>query len=131
MVALTERRLVKRRTGDLFTDPVKAAVDIFEGAMVVLDAGFAAPGRTAVGLKARGICSTSALNAGGAAGALNVNINAGIFALNNDGSVARTHIGGTAYIVDDQTVAATDGGGTRSPAGPIIDVNDDGVWVKF
>ncbi|MFB0515162.1 MAG: hypothetical protein ACETWG_00985, partial [Candidatus Neomarinimicrobiota bacterium] len=33
------------------------------------------------------------------------------------------------YIVDDQTVAKTDGTGTRSPAGFIEDVDSNGVWV--
>lgn len=131
MVALTQRRFAKRRTGDMFTDPVKAAVDIHEGALVVLDAGFAAPGRVAVGLKARGVCLTSALNAGGAAGAINVNVGTGTYQFNNDGTVLRTHIGASAYIVDDNTVAAADGGGTRSIAGLIIDVDADGVWIKF
>jgi hypothetical protein len=97
----------------------------------VLDAGLAAPGRTAVGLKPRGIARSEADNSTGAASAISVTCDKGIFALVNDASVLRTHIGGTAYIVDDQTVAATDGGGTRSPAGEIIDVDAVGVWVKF
>lgn len=33
----------------------------------------------------------------------------------------------TAYIVDDQTVAATDGTGTRSAAGRIVLIEWDGV----
>jgi hypothetical protein len=34
-------------------------------------------------------------------------------------------------LVDDQTLAATDGAGTRSEAGDIYDVDDDGVWIEF
>jgi hypothetical protein len=34
------------------------------------------------------------------------------------------------YIVDDQTVAKTDGTGTRSVAGKVVDVDSIGVWVQ-
>ena len=37
---------------------------------------------------------------------------------------------GTAYIVDDQTVAKTNGSSTRSAAGTIVDVDAQGVWVR-
>jgi hypothetical protein len=131
MVALADTRFTAIFPGQRFTDPVKAAVNIFAGAMVVLDAGFAAPGRTAVGLKARGVAAAAANNSLGAAGAISVEVNKGVFMMLNDGSINRTHIGGSAYIVDDQTVAATDGTGTRSLAGEIMDVEATGVHVKF
>ena len=35
------------------------------------------------------------------------------------------------FVVDDETVAKTNGGGTRSPAGIIADADDQGVWVRF
>lgn len=131
MTALTSSRLVKRRTAERFTDPVKAATTIQKGALVVLDAGYAAPGLTATGLKARGIAEDFVDNSGGAAGAKTVEVLKGTYSFVNDGSITRSHIGGTAYIVDDQTVAATDGTGTRSAAGEIIDVDAGGVWVKL
>ena len=34
-------------------------------------------------------------------------------------------------MVDDQTVAKTNGGNTRSPAGIIDSVDADGVWIRF
>jgi len=34
-------------------------------------------------------------------------------------------------VVDDQTVAKTDGTATRSPAGFVDMVDDLGVWVRF
>lgn len=131
MVALSSSRQIKRRTGDRFTDPVKTAVSIQKGALVVLDGGYAAPGRTAAGLKARGVAEDYVDNASGANGAKTVEVMKGVYSFINDGSVLRTHIGGTAYIVDDQTVAATDGAGARSAAGEIIDVDADGVWIKL
>ena len=42
-----------------------------------------------------------------------------------------TDIGAKCWIVDDQTVAKTNGTGTRSPAGIIEDVDANGVWVRF
>ena len=35
------------------------------------------------------------------------------------------------YIVDDQTVAKTDGSSARSKAGTIVNVDDQGVWVRI
>ena len=40
-------------------------------------------------------------------------------------------VGADCYIVDDQTVAKTNGTNTRSVAGKIIAVDADGVWVKL
>ncbi|MCY1307350.1 hypothetical protein D9M70_572660 [compost metagenome] len=48
----------------------------------------------------------------------------------NDGSINQAHFMKTAFIVDDQTVAATDGTGTRSAAGRIVGIEADGVWVE-
>lgn len=39
-------------------------------------------------------------------------------------------IGSDCYIVDDQTVAKTNGTNTRSVAGKIMDVDAQGVWVR-
>jgi hypothetical protein len=36
-----------------------------------------------------------------------------------------------AYVVDDETVANSDGTGTRSGLGQIVDLDDDGVWVTI
>jgi len=40
-------------------------------------------------------------------------------------------IGATCYIVDNQTVAKTDGSATRSKAGVVRSVDAGGVWVEF
>lgn len=132
MVALTKDRNTARRSGDTYNDPVAAAAKIHAGSITVLDAsGNAAPGTTATGLKARGVAQEMVDNSAGAAGDKAVDSRPGIYRFANDGSITRAHIGGTAYIVDDQTVAATDGTGTRSAAGGIKDVDSDGVWVEI
>ena len=134
MTALTKDRNTLVRDGIIGSHPVAAAAIIYAGAIVCLDAaGNAVPGSTATTLTAIGRAEARADNAGGAAGDINVEVRKGVFKYANDGvdTIDRTHIGATAYIVDDQTVAANDGTGTRSAAGQIVQVDSDGVWVEF
>lgn len=132
MTALTKDRNTPQRLGDIHNHPVAAASVVFAGSLVVLNAsGDAVAGSTATGLKAVGRAEQYVDNGAGAAGDLAIDVRKGTFKFENDGSINRTHIQGTAYIVDDQTVAATDGTGTRSAAGKIVAVDADGVWVKF
>lgn len=132
MTALTKDVGTPYRAGDEVVDPVTAAVKIFAGALVVLDAaGNAKPGVTGTGLIARGCAQDNADNTLGIAGALTIKSRRGVFKYLNDTSINRTHIGDTLYIVDDTTLAATDGGATRSAAGKCIDVEADGVWVEI
>ena len=128
---LSKDRATPLRDLQLVGDPVAAATTIYAGALVCVNAaGNAVPGSTATGLKARGIATHPVINTG-AAGAATVQSRKGCARLKNDGSVTRAHIEATAYIVDDETVAATDGSGTRSAAGRIVDVESAGVWVEI
>lgn len=134
MTALTKERNTPARLNGRRNDPMAAAVVAFAGALIVLDAaGNAKPGVTETGLTARGVAMATVDNSAGAAGDLNVDTEKGCFRFANDGTdtIDRTHIGETAYIVDDQTVASTDGTGTRSAAGEIVDVDSLGVWVEI
>jgi hypothetical protein len=133
MVALTTPRLTAKRNGDDFVDPVLANVRIFQGSLVVLDAnGFARPAITAVGLKPRGMAKAEANNTGGANSAITVETEKGVFRFENSTAgdlIARADIETACFIVDDQTVAKTNGGATRSQAGIVKDVDVSGVWV--
>lgn len=134
MSALSANRNTPRREGVRNTDPVAAAKHIFAGSLVCLDAsGNATPGATATTLTARGRAEEEVDNSAGAAGDLTVTSIPGTFRFANSGAdpIDRADIGGTAYIVDDQTVAATDGSSSRSAAGRIIDVDSAGVWVEI
>lgn len=114
--------------------PVKAATKFYAGALVCLDAnGWAVPGSTATTLKAVGRADAQVDNSSGANGDLIVPVKRGTFRFKNSGAdpIDRTHIGGTAYVVDDETVAATNGVNTRSAAGKIIDLDVAGVWVEI
>ncbi len=132
MAALTQDRATPRSFGAHNNDPVGAGVKVHAGAIVVLNAaGYAVPGSTAVGLKARGCALESIDNTAGADGDESVNSGKGTYRYANDGTVTRADIEALAYIVDDQTVANSDGAGTRSVAGTIKNVDAAGVWIEF
>ncbi len=135
MAALTKDRDTKEKAGVLFVAPVAAAKKIYAGALVALDAsGNATPGATATTLKSAGRAEEFVDNSTGSAGDKSVNIKKGVFHFANSAAgdlIARADIGNNCYIVDDQTVAKTDGTSTRSIAGKIVDVDTTGVWVKF
>lgn len=132
MPALTRDRNTPLKNAEIIGVPAAANAVIHAGAIVVANAnGYAAPGTTAAGQTYLGRAEESANNTGGANGAATVlvrRLNA--FKWGNDGSITQAHQGKTAYIVDDQTLAATDGAGTRSAAGRIVGIEPDGVWIE-
>ena len=70
----------------------------------------------------------------GADGDQSVTSMGGIYPFANSASadaLTRADINSVCYIVDDQTVAKTNGGGTRSSAGIVYDVDSRGVWVEL
>lgn len=115
--------------------PQKTNTVIYAGALVVIDAGYAAPGRTATGLIAVGRAERTYNNNPGANGAISAEVRRGIFAFENSSAgdlIAQADVGTNCYIVDDQTVAKTNGGATRSIAGRVISVSegDSKVYVE-
>ncbi len=131
MAALTKDRNTPERDSRRVGHPVAAGKVIFAGALVALSAtGYAVPAATATGLKGLGRAEEHVDNAEGADGEVTVTVARGCFAFAGSG-VTRAHIGSPAYAVDDQTVAATDGTGTRSAVGTIRDLDAHGVWVEF
>lgn len=133
MTALTSGRTTKQRAGHQFSRLVAAGANIQTGALVVLNAAkFAEQGVTALNLVADGIAQFPVNNVGGADGAARIEVESGVFPFANSAAadaLAQADIGNACYIVDDQTVAKTDGGGTRSKAGTIVDIDVNGVWV--
>lgn len=132
MAALAADRNTPEREGSIRVFDVAASTRIFIGALVVLNAGNAAPGSTATGLVAVGRAEEPVDNSAGAAGDKQVKVRSGTFRFNNSAAgdaIAAADIGSTCYVVDDQKVAKTDGTGTRSAAGTVFDVDDQGVWV--
>jgi hypothetical protein len=131
---LTASRNTPYKDGALLPFPVAAGAKIFGGALAVLNAaGFAAPGSAAVGLTYLGRSEEFVDNTGGADGAKTVLVHRrDIFKWLNSGAdpVAQADVGKIVYILDDQTVAKTNGAGARSAAGKLLGVDADGVWVE-
>lgn len=135
MAALAADRNTPARDAKDFEFPVAASTKIFAGALVALNAsGYATKGAVATTLKAVGVAQALADNSAGANAAINVKVRRGCFRFGNSTStdlIALTEVGADCYIVDDQTVAKTNGSSTRSVAGKVRDVDADGVWVEI
>lgn len=133
MVALAKDRDTRQRKGDVVTRGVAAGQKIFAGAITVTNAtGFVEKGTTALAKKPFGRAKETVDNTAGANGDLNVTVERdGWYCYAGDGSITAADIGAPCFIVDDQTVADTDGAGTRSRLGLIRDVDASGVWVQF
>lgn len=134
MSALTAPRNTPWRSGDTNNDPIAAGANIHAGGITAINAaGYLVPASTSTTLTARGVAQASVDNSAGADGDQTVDSDRGVHHFGNEGTdpVARTDIGSNCYLVDDQTVAKTDGTGTRSIAGKVIDVDANGVWVEF
>lgn len=135
MTATTAERNTPSRNADDFSFPAAAATKILAGTIVVLNSsGNAEAGATATGKKTVGVAKQTVDNTGGSAGDLQVPIARGCFRFANSAAadaIANSDYGATCYVVDNQTVAKTDGTGTRSAAGVIRGVDSAGVWVQF
>jgi hypothetical protein len=120
--------------GELVNLPVAAAKKIYAGSLVALNAaGFATPGATAATLTYMGRAEESVDNTTGADGDKTVNVRKRqAFKWKNSGAdaVTQAEVGKACYIVDDETVAKTNGTNTRSAAGTVIKLDSDGVWVQ-
>lgn len=135
MTAQAADRIPPRRDAQQFEFPVLASTLIYAGALVCINSsGWATKGAVATTLKCVGIAEERADNSAGANGAINVKVRRGTFRFANSAStdlITRAEINANCYIVDDQTVAKTDGSSARSVAGKIVDVDADGVWVQI
>ena len=135
MTALTSERNTPMRAGDTRVEPVAAAVKVFKGSLVMRNAaGFLTKGETALNGIGLGRAEQTVDNSAGAAGAATVEYRRGVFPFANSGGgdlIAQGDVGKLCWIVDDQTVAKTDGGGTRSRAGIIDGIEAGQVWVRL
>lgn len=134
-MVLTADRNTPRREGEEMSLNVAAAKKIYAGSIVARDAsGNATPGAVATTLLGMGRAEEYVDNSAGAAGDKIVRVRKGVFRYANSAAadeITTADIGKECYIVDDQTVAKTDGTSTRSIAGRIYDVDTAGVWVEF
>lgn len=152
MGALTsERKTPKYGTDTLPNFPtnqgvgVAASTKLYGGGLVCrattgANAGLAVPGSATAGLVCLGIAEKTVDNSSGIASALSVVPRMGVFLLNNSTGIdliTSSNVGADCYIVDDNTVSLSNGGGARPRAGVIFDVDSGtpgqsqptGVWV--
>lgn len=135
MTALTADRNTPQSLGNNRQGFAAAGVLIFAGAIVMRNAnGFLTKGQTAVGLVAVGRAHKRVDNQLGADGDAPVPYEPGTFRYANSAGadeITAADNGKLCWVVDDQTVAKTDGTSTRSRAGYIDKVDAQGVWVRF
>lgn len=141
-MALSTIRRVQAREGVMSAHPISAgSPTIHEGAIVILKAGQAIPGREGQGAdnaaKAAeaatffvvGIAEKTVTVADG-----KVQTRSGVFLFENStgegDAIARADIGKAAYVIDDETVGKTTPNNIRAKAGTIVDVESIGVWVR-
>lgn len=134
MVALSTERNTRARIGDLRVEPMAATVKIWGGSLVMRNAaGYLTKGATATGCVGVGRAEKTVDNTG-AAGAVSAEYRIGLFLFANSTAgdqITIADIGKLCYIVDDQTVAKTDGTATRSRAGIVDGIEASGaVWVR-
>lgn len=114
--------------------PVAADAKVWKGALCAMNGGYLEPGTTDTDLIAVGRADETVDNTGGDDGDVTCTVRRGVFRFENSSGgdeIDLTSVGTTCYIVDDQTVAATDDTGARSPAGTVRNVDDLGVWVEI
>jgi hypothetical protein len=132
-MALAADRNTPMKDAEIVSVPVAANAVIYAGAIVVANAsGYAAPGSMAANLTYLGRADRYVDNTGGANGDKTALVRRGkAFKWKNSSSDALTQaeLGKICYIVDDETVAKTDGTSSRSAAGIVLGIEADGVWV--
>lgn len=135
MVALTAGRNTKEATPDIIEVGVAAAALIHAGGLTCLNAaGFATKGVVSTTLKQMGRAEEAVDNTAGANGAKTLRIRTGLFVWANSAAgdlITVADIGADCFIVDDQTVAKTNGAATRSRAGKVVFVDAGGVTVQM
>ena len=137
MAALTANRDTQARyhaAGQAYDFAPVASDEFYIGALVAIDSadGKLKPAATSTTLTAIGRCEERYTAPVAVPSDKTVGVLSGTFKFANSAAadlIATTEIGLDCYIVDDQTVAKTNGGATRSVAGKVVGVDSDGVWV--
>lgn len=131
---LTQDRMTAHRDAEVMPFAVAAGEEIYGGALVAANAtGFLVAGKAATGLTYLGRADAHVDNSNGADGDAIVTVRrhkAFLWVNSGTDPVGQALVGKICYIQDDETVAGTDGVGTRSAAGTVLAVESAGVWVE-
>lgn len=136
MAAATSDRNTRQRAGLVRAFPMAAATKIPGGVIAAITAaGLLANGATALNLKSVGVTQSTLDNSAGLASAFMGEVHVGVWGPFANSAAADqitlAEVGSDCFIVDNQTVAKTNGANTRSAAGKVWDVTAEGVWVEF
>ena len=123
------------REGKTVVLGVAAGAQIREGQMVALNAGgFLVSATDASAAFLVGQANQIALNVNGTNGEETIAVKRdGAFLFGNSAGadeIKPTRLFEDCYLVNGDTVAATDGGTGRIIAGKVIEISDEGVWVE-
>lgn len=133
MTATAIDRQTAYRNTELVAALVAANAVIPAGVIVAVNAtGYATNGATSTTLTTLGCSDEAVDNTGGVDGAKTIRVRRNkVFKFANQAGdlVTQASVGKPCYVVDNQTVAATNGGTTRSVAGTVHGIEADGVWV--
>lgn len=132
MAALAAARNTPKRDARVLDFARANSVTCYAGAIGCLNSsGLATPGAAATTLLAVGRVVRQYTTD---AGVVRVEMERGCFKFGNSASsdeITNAEYGKQVWIVDDQTVAKTNGSSARSVAGICRGVDADGVWVEF
>jgi len=139
MTALAADRILRRSGSSavsmkLKSLPVAASTTIYGGAIVAINqSGYAVPASADPSLFVVGVALAAADNSAGAAGAISVAIERGVFSFNNSSSTSAltdADIGRVCYAADDNTVARITAIGTLPPVGKCMGLDGSDVLVE-
>lgn len=121
--ALSAARDTKAKSNLRLNVGVKTGVTIYAGGLVAVDAtGYAIPASDATGLTILGRATKTVAGGSEASGTYNMDVEQGVYWYASDaGTKSKTKIGSILYVVDDQTVSATNSGTYAVVAGIMVD----------
>lgn len=136
MTATTVDRNTRQRQGGRRGFPMAAATNIPLGALACLNSsGYLVNASTSTTLKCVGVPTEKALSNPGSAGDVIGQVDTGVFGpFANSAAgdqIALADVGSDCFLVDNQTLAKTNGTSTRSVAGKVYDVTAEGVWIEI
>jgi len=139
MTALSASRVLRRSGSQavsmrLKSAPVAASTTIYGGSIVAINqAGYAVPASADPTLFVVGVAVATADNSAGAAADILVDIERGVFSMNNSSSTSAltdNDIGRVCYAADDNTVARITAIGTLPPVGKCMGLDGSDVLVE-
>lgn len=117
--------------GNKSNHPMKAATLVRAGMIACLQGGLVVEGVEADDLTTLGAANETVDNSSGANGDLSIDVSREKFGFYNDGSIDQTHIGQTVYVVDANTLSASDNASARSAAGKLFALQGDLAIINF